>query len=423
MVHNIITAGNIKPLFVFLRTFHPKEIAKVTIMHPEIKKAQREITAAFNTKPKSGIQKIRDLCKANDIASVEAEIADFFHQQKQNLDLEAVGDYLGSEENNEVLAIFTEQINLKGQSFAEGLRNYLKTFKLPGEAQKIDRFVECFSKIYYQQNPGGNIANQDAAYLLAFQTIMLNTDLHNPSILERNKMDMKGLIRNLRGCNNGTDFDEPFLQQLYDEIKKKPFELNFVKTAPGYELTSSTLNQDPTFKKLDLLLHSSKVNAQDIFPGVGDHIRATVDKPKSWLHNLTGYAGTITLIDEKTQEKLATIQVYKPSFISKWLFGEEPKVAIQPAHQDENSTQMSIEVAAKITASFQSTVSSIKATYDYVKSDLQEAYEQQKILATQSSPTNTADAFKTFKQTLGNTTQRETPGADHDSVTPMKGSR
>lgn len=389
-------------------------------MHPEIKKAQREITAAFNAKPKNGIQKIKDRCKTYDIASVEAEIADFFHQQKQNLDLEAVGDYLGSEENKNVLEIFTEQINFKGQSFAESLRSFLKTFKLPGEAQKIDRFVECFSKTYYQQNPGGNIADQDAAYILAFQTIMLNTDLHNPSILEKNKMDFNGLKKNVRGCNNGKDFDEQFLQQLYDEIKKKPFELNFVKTAPGYELTSSTFNQDPTFKKLDSLFQSSKVLVQDIFPGIDDNLKATVDKPKSWLNILTGYAGTITLTDEKTHEKLATIQVYKPNLISRWLFGEQPKVTIQPVNQDENTAQSSIELAAKISASFQSAVSSIKATYDYVKSDLQNAYEQQKKLSLASSP-NTTEAFKTFKNAVQSVTASEEIH-DTPSVTPMKSS-
>ncbi len=48
---------------------------------------------------------------------------------------------------------FTQEIDLSGQSFTDGLRGFLKTFKLPGEAQKIDRLVESFSEAYCEKNP------------------------------------------------------------------------------------------------------------------------------------------------------------------------------------------------------------------------------------------------------------------------------
>lgn len=328
-------------------------------MHPEIEKAQREIIEAFNAKPKNGINKIKEICEQYKISPNE-EIAEFFHQQRKNLDLEAVGDYLSSPEaeNQQVLKAFTSQMNFNGQSFVEGLRTFLKTFKLPGEAQKIDRLVQSFSGAYFQQNPDV-VSNADAAYLLAFQTIMLNTDLHNPSIPEKNKMTVDGLKRNLRGGNNGGDFDAKFLEELYSEIKAKPFELNFVKTSPGYELTSTTLNKDSTFKKLDSFLHSTDVNINTVFPGIGDNVKTTVDQPKSWLSFFTGYKGTITLTDNKTSAQ-ATIQVYTPNIFSKWLFGEQPRVIIQPGQ-----TKESIDLAAKAAADFSSPVKNFKATYDY----------------------------------------------------------
>ncbi|HAT1821278.1 TPA: RalF [Legionella pneumophila] len=345
-------------------------------MHPEIEKAQREIIEAFNAKPKNGINKIKEICEQYKISPNE-EIAEFFHQQRKNLDLEAVGDYLSGPEaeNQQVLKAFTSQMDFNRQSFVEGLRTFLKTFKLPGEAQKIDRLVQSFSEAYSKQNPDV-VSNADAAYVLAFQTIMLNTDLHNPSIPEKNKMTLDGLKRNLRGTNNGGDFDVQFLEKIYSEIKAKPFELNFVKTSPGYELVSTTLNKDSTFKKLDSFLHSTDVKINNIFPGIGDHVQATVDRPKSWLSYFTGYKGTITLTDKQTSAQ-ATIQIYTPNIFSKWLFGEQPRVIIQPGQ-----TKESIDLAAKVAAGFSSPVKNIKATYDYELGDLIKAYDDQKKLIT-----------------------------------------
>ena len=48
-----------------------------------------------------------------------------------------------------------------------------------GEAQKIDRIMERFAERYCKDNP--HVFNtSDAAYLLSFALIMLNTDAHNP---------------------------------------------------------------------------------------------------------------------------------------------------------------------------------------------------------------------------------------------------
>lgn len=61
----------------------------------------------------------------------------------------------------------------------EALRQLLREFKLPGEAQQIDRIMEKFAEAFCKQNPGMFRTAEDA-YRLAFATIMLNTDTHNP---------------------------------------------------------------------------------------------------------------------------------------------------------------------------------------------------------------------------------------------------
>lgn len=63
-------------------------------------------------------------------------------------------------------------------------RQFLWSFRLPGEAQKIDRMMECFAQRYCQLNPD-IFTNEDCCYVLSFAIIMLNTSLHNPSVKEK----------------------------------------------------------------------------------------------------------------------------------------------------------------------------------------------------------------------------------------------
>lgn len=66
-------------------------------------------------------------------------------------------------------------------SFDTALRMYLESFRLPGESQKINRVMESFGQRYHSQCPE-LFKNPDAVYILAYSTIMLNTDQHNNQV-------------------------------------------------------------------------------------------------------------------------------------------------------------------------------------------------------------------------------------------------
>lgn len=57
----------------------------------------------------------------------------------------------------------------------------MQGFRLPGEAQKIDRLMEKFAERFVKCNPG-SFKSADVAYVLAYSVIMLNTDAHNPQV-------------------------------------------------------------------------------------------------------------------------------------------------------------------------------------------------------------------------------------------------
>jgi Sec7-like guanine-nucleotide exchange factor len=54
----------------------------------------------------------------------------------------------------EVLTAFVGQFDFSKHSIDGALRTFLHSFRLPGEAQKIDRLMEAFAKALFAANPG-----------------------------------------------------------------------------------------------------------------------------------------------------------------------------------------------------------------------------------------------------------------------------
>ena len=54
---------------------------------------------------------------------------------------------------------FVDMINMRDMGFVEALRNFLQAFRLPGEAQKIDRYMLKFAERYIESNAQTPFAN------------------------------------------------------------------------------------------------------------------------------------------------------------------------------------------------------------------------------------------------------------------------
>ncbi len=68
-----------------------------------------------------------------------------------------------------------------GLAFDMAIRLYLESFRLPGEAQKINRVMESFGKHYHARCPA-LFRSADAVYILGYSVILLNTDQHNVGV-------------------------------------------------------------------------------------------------------------------------------------------------------------------------------------------------------------------------------------------------
>lgn len=179
--------------------------------------------AMFNKKPRTGIE---FLVKQGRLENTPEAVAQFLYKNSDFLDKREIGDYMGEpkEFNLAVLKAYADGINFKGLSFDMGIRTFLERFRLPGEAQKIDRMIERFANAYCEQNPGVFV-NTDAAFVLGYSVIMLNTDLHNPNIAPENRMTEEGFIKNCRGINDGGDFPREYLLDIYHRIQENAISL------------------------------------------------------------------------------------------------------------------------------------------------------------------------------------------------------
>lgn len=111
---------------------------------------------------------------------------------------------------------FVDLINFDNTPFTTALRRFLQAFRLPGESQKIDRYMLKFAERYVAGNPSA-FANADTAYVFAYSVIMLNTDAHNPQV--KHRMTLKDFIRNNEGIDDGKSLSEEYVKAVYDEIQ------------------------------------------------------------------------------------------------------------------------------------------------------------------------------------------------------------
>lgn len=187
----------------------------------ERKRQVGEAVALFNKKPTKGVQLLISRVLMNN----EPERVAKFLTSFTGLDATAIGEYFGEGDPFavSVMAAYTDLHDFSGVRFDDGIRQYLSKFRLPGEAQKIDRIMEKYASRYCECNPM-TFASADTAYVLAYSVIMLNTDAHNPQV--KNKMSKEAFIRNNRGINDGEDLETALLEELYDRIVSNEIKLS-----------------------------------------------------------------------------------------------------------------------------------------------------------------------------------------------------
>jgi len=218
------------------------------------KRLMRKAAHLFNTKSSRGIS---FLVSSGIIAEpvTARSIASFLRNGLVvGLDKKEVGVYLGEIGkpavagkspkvwerdwfHKEVLEDYCSLFHFDRQSLLDGLRMFLASFRLPGEAQQIDRILQAFA------DSCGNLCEEskngalklfsedpkrasDVAFLLSFSIIMLNTDQHNDNIREDRRMKKSDFVKN--NTDYGKDITDPgkelpreYLEAIYKSIREE----------------------------------------------------------------------------------------------------------------------------------------------------------------------------------------------------------
>ncbi|CAK0845343.1 unnamed protein product [Prorocentrum cordatum] len=269
---------------------HGAEAAEPSTELQRKKEQKRRLAMAarsFNSEPSKCMPVLQQLGLVSSPPTPES-MAEFLRHTPQ-LDLRQVGEYLAKRKdfNQQVNKAFMELFAFTGLGIVEALRAVLGAFRLPGEAQLIERLMESFATAFFVNQPpvlddgedaGGDaaegaknsdptkvtrwiareksaeevaeaegvretgggtggpedpgadppmrmkMANSDTVFILSYAIIMLNTDLHNPGV--KTKMSFEAFVRNNRGIDNGKNVPEFFLQDIYEAIRDDEIRLH-----------------------------------------------------------------------------------------------------------------------------------------------------------------------------------------------------
>lgn len=138
----------------------------------------------------------------------------------------AIGEVLGERDEfyEDIRTEFISTFDFRDLRFDIALRLFMEAFRPPGEGQKIDRIMQSFGKRYFEQSPYSGLKSADAAYVLAFSVIMLNTDLHNSQ--NKRKMTLEDFARINRNTNEGEPMPNDLLSEIYAAISTDEFKIS-----------------------------------------------------------------------------------------------------------------------------------------------------------------------------------------------------
>ena len=285
------------------------------------------------------------------------EMALFLLENKDKLDKTQIGEVLGKEPDSafvkdegvdaeqggkgffvRILHHYVDGLEFADLLFDDAIRLFLSGFRLPGEAQKIDRIMEKFAEFYTRQNDDV-FPSADTAFILAFSVIMLQTDLHNPSIKPEKRMTMEGFVRNNRGISvDGGDLPSEFLEGIFKRIQVKPFTLKEDDDARAKEGGADALEASSFFEAPGFFGSSTEERKKEKFRKEREEMMAASEQLFRRFPNKSSAADKASnAAAAQLKESISPANVVKPMFDVTWGALMGSLAQILETSEDENS--------------------------------------------------------------------------------------
>jgi brefeldin A-inhibited guanine nucleotide-exchange protein len=276
---------------------------------------EENLAKAMELAKTKGVKKAVDfLIREKVLSDSPKEIASFLRIHHDKLDEVDIGDYLGEgdlDAKKNLRMAYVRAISFTGMSFDASIRHYLTNcgFRLPGEAQKIERLVDVFAQCFWNDNKD-SFSCADTAMILSYSTIMLNTDLHNPQVKAKQRMTKQQFISNNRGIDNGKDVQASLLTRIYDSIHANEIKIEAGKktlqrgaTAEGAMRKAERFERDMkkvVHTSVEMIRAVAQSHRHPTFYFGGDDFKMSPDLVKLMIETIWGsFYGVVETIMEK----------------------------------------------------------------------------------------------------------------------------
>jgi hypothetical protein len=235
--------------------------------HKALKNTMKTGAEKFNAKPKEGLDYLIEKGALPDPVTAKS-VASLF-RTNPFISKSVIGEYFGVRKdfNTEVLKEYALSFDWSQRGFFEHFREFLESFRIPGEAPVIEKILDTWTRLYYQQFdveepieesdqstsesaqasseppaasaqsessesftptvvPKTRVVNKhpmfktlDSCYLMAMSVVLLNVDMYNPNVKANRRMNIDQYVNNLRGQNGKENFPPEFLRGIYTAIR------------------------------------------------------------------------------------------------------------------------------------------------------------------------------------------------------------
>ena len=131
--------------------------------------------------------------------------------------------------SNMILKEYSKTYNFKGYNIIKAMNLFMSTFRLMGESYNIYNFICAFASRFYEDNKeiyeknklNKNVNSicfnsEEEVTSFAYSIMILNTDLHNPNVL--NKMTVEEFIKNNKSSGLFKEVPEDYFKKIYQEL-------------------------------------------------------------------------------------------------------------------------------------------------------------------------------------------------------------
>ena len=257
-----------------------------------------------------------------------------------------------------ILKEYSKTYNFKGYNIIKAMNLFMSTFRLMGESYNIYNFICAFGTKFYEDNKEiyeNNKLNkktnsvffksEEEVTSFAYSIMILNTDLHNPNVL--NKMTVEEFIKNNKSSGLFTDVPEEYFKQIYKDI----YDNELKKAYPRNNNYSKDIEIYSNLENLELFPFSSpELNYfynNSIFDIFNDKTKFVLTKENYPYLNLFN---TI-IINENNENKNKNEDINLPwlDYAYSNLFDELlPSIISLPGSFFENNTELILNLFEKI---------------------------------------------------------------------------